>query len=197
MSPRKKWFLFFSILATHILHLATFLDQMVAKKRLRNRISLEHWWPMKSDCRSTYVCNILIFLRPVFLARPFDIPIKCYMYTVLTFDNHPCIRSPAKSPASLAIKARPGQACRAFGHACQKSTAWKSQSSPAKAGLLWPPRQPNLGKPGLGWTFGATMATRLSRAWKFHARISWLSWPVTYWPKPLSFPGELVNIWIE
>ena len=79
-------------------------------------------------------------------------------------------------------KARPGQACWAFGRAYQKSTAWKSQSSPAKAGLLWPPRQPNLGKPGLGRTFGATMATkaRLSRACKFHARISWLSWPVTY-----------------
>ena len=79
-------------------------------------------------------------------------------------------------------KARPGQACRAFGRACQKSTAWKSQSSPAKAVLLWPPWQPNLGKPGLGRTFGATMATkaRLSRACKFDARISWLSWSVTY-----------------
>ena len=98
-------------------------------------------------------------------------------------------------------KARPGQACRAFGRACQKSTAWKSQSSPAKAVLLWPPWQPNLGKPGLGRTFGATMATkaRLSRACKFDARISWLSWSVTYWPefKPLSFPGELVDMWIE
>ena len=79
-------------------------------------------------------------------------------------------------------KAWPGQAGRAFGWAYQKSTAWKSQSSPAKAGLLWPPRQSNLGKPGLGRTFGATMATKtlLSRACKFHARISWLSWPVTY-----------------